>query len=135
VAIAEQQALSGITSQSANANGNSLTLTLTNNSTTYFTPTALYIKVGTVQGSAATVDVIIFLEPLWSPHEFTARRDLAEWHHRGEWFAEPFKEIKTAMTRAFAKIPERNRLYREHFERHSRLVAEHQKESDDGLFV
>ncbi len=63
VAIASPQALSGLTSTSANAAGNAIDLTLALAAATYFTATPLYFRITTAQGSAATVDVVIEIEP------------------------------------------------------------------------
>ena len=74
VTIAANQALSGLTTKTANTTGNLLALTLaTGGTTTNFLAAAsstnnfstVYFSLTTAQGSAATVDVRVFCQPLY----------------------------------------------------------------------
>jgi hypothetical protein len=63
VAIASPQALSGLTNNTANSAGNAIDLTLALAAPVFFTAGTLYFRITIVQGSAATVDVVIEIEP------------------------------------------------------------------------
>ncbi len=63
VAIASPQALSGLTTGTANTAGNAIDLTLALAAPTFFTAATLYFRITTAQGSAATVDVVIEIQP------------------------------------------------------------------------
>ena len=63
VAICSPQALSGLTSSSPATAGNAIDLTLALAAATFFTATTLFFRITTAQGSAATVDVILHIQP------------------------------------------------------------------------
>jgi hypothetical protein len=63
VAICSPQALSGLTSSSPATAGNAIDLTLALAAATFFTATTLYFRITTAQGAAATVDVILHIQP------------------------------------------------------------------------
>jgi hypothetical protein len=63
VAICSPQALAGLTSSSPATAGNAIDLTLALAAATFFTATTLYFRITTAQGSAATVDVILHIQP------------------------------------------------------------------------
>lgn len=64
LALAANQALSGITSNAVNTDANLLTLTSTIASRTWINSATLQFRVGTAQGAAATADVYIYANPL-----------------------------------------------------------------------
>ena len=61
--MAANQAIT-VSTASENTNNNGMTLTLTNNATTNFNDTAIFVRIGTAQGSAATANVTISYFPL-----------------------------------------------------------------------
>jgi hypothetical protein len=63
VAIASPQALAALTSTAAATAGNAMDLTLALAAATFFTATTLFFRITTAQGSAATVDVILHVQP------------------------------------------------------------------------
>ena len=63
VAICSPQALSGLTSSSPATAGNAIDLTLALAAATFFTATTLFFRITTAQGAAATVDVILHIQP------------------------------------------------------------------------
>ena len=63
VAICSPQALAGLTSSSPATAGNAIDLTLALAAATFFTATTLFFRITTAQGSAATVDVILHIQP------------------------------------------------------------------------
>jgi hypothetical protein len=63
VAIASPQALSGLTSTSPATAGNAIDLTLALAPATFFTTATLFFRITTAQGSAATIDVILHIQP------------------------------------------------------------------------
>lgn len=63
VAIAAPQALSALVSTAAATAGNAIDLTLALAAATFFTATTLFFRITTAQGSAATVDVILHVQP------------------------------------------------------------------------
>jgi hypothetical protein len=63
VAVCSPQALSGLTTNAANSAGNALDLALALAGATFFTASTLYFRITTAQGSAATVDVSIKIQP------------------------------------------------------------------------
>jgi hypothetical protein len=62
-AICSPQALSGLTSSSPATAGNAIDLTLALAAATFFTATTLFFRITTAQGAAATVDVILHIQP------------------------------------------------------------------------
>jgi hypothetical protein len=64
LALAANQALSAITSNTVNTDANLLALTQTVGSRTWIDKTSLFFRVGTAQGAAATADVYIYIQPL-----------------------------------------------------------------------
>ena len=63
VGICAAQALSGITSTSAGTSGNAVDLAQALPGATFFTSTPLYFRITTAQGSAATLDVVVEIDP------------------------------------------------------------------------
>ncbi len=63
VAVASPQALIGLTTNTVNTAGNAIDLTLALAAATFFTAATLYFRITTAQGSAATVDVVIEIQP------------------------------------------------------------------------
>lgn len=63
VAVCSPQALSGLTTNAANTAGNAIDLTLALAGATFFTAATLYFRITTAQGSVATVDVAIEIQP------------------------------------------------------------------------
>ena len=63
VAVCSPQALSGLTTNAANSAGNAVDLSLALAAATFFTAATLYFRITTAQGSAATVDVVIEIQP------------------------------------------------------------------------
>ncbi len=63
VAICAPQALSALTTNAANTSGNAMDMTLALPVATFFTATTLYFRPTTPQGSTATVDVNIEIQP------------------------------------------------------------------------
>ena len=63
VAVCAPQALSGLTTNSANTAGNAIDLTQALAAATFFTAGTLYFRITTAQGAAATVDVAIEVRP------------------------------------------------------------------------
>jgi len=63
VAICSPQALSGLTASTPATAGNAIDLTLALAAATFFTATTLFFRITTGQGSAATVDVILHIQP------------------------------------------------------------------------
>jgi hypothetical protein len=63
VAVCSPQALSGLTSSSPGTAGNALDLTLALAAATFFTAATLFFRITTAQGAAATVDVILHIQP------------------------------------------------------------------------
>lgn len=61
-AICAAQALSGLTTNAANTAGNAADLTQANGATA-FTATTLYFRITTAQGAAATLDVVVEIQP------------------------------------------------------------------------
>ena len=62
-AVCSPQALSGLTTSTAGTAGNAIDLTLALAAATFFTATTLYFRITTAQGAAATVDVILHIQP------------------------------------------------------------------------
>lgn len=62
--IVTNVALSALTTNTAGTSGCLLAFTVINTNTTYFTDAILYFRVGTAQGSAATCDVYIEVNPI-----------------------------------------------------------------------
>ena len=62
-ALCAAQALSGLTTNAANTAGNAIDLTRAASDATFFTAATLYFRITTAQGSAATVDVVIEIQP------------------------------------------------------------------------
>jgi hypothetical protein len=62
-AVASPQALSGLTTNTPNSAGNAIDLTQALAIATFFTAATLYFRITTAQGAAATVDVVIQIEP------------------------------------------------------------------------
>ncbi len=63
VTICAPQALSGLTTNSANAAGNAIDLAQALAAATFLTAATLYFRITTAQGAAATVDVAIEIQP------------------------------------------------------------------------
>jgi len=63
VAVCSPQALSGLTTNSAGSAGNAIDLAQALAAATFFTSSSLYFRITTGQGSAATVDVAIEIQP------------------------------------------------------------------------
>lgn len=63
VAICTPQGLSGLTSTAPATAGNAIDLTLALAAATFFTAATLFFRITTAQGSAATVDVILHIQP------------------------------------------------------------------------
>jgi hypothetical protein len=63
VAVASPQALSGLTTNSASTSGNAIDLSLALAAPTFFTAATLYFRITTAQGAAATVDVVLEIQP------------------------------------------------------------------------
>jgi hypothetical protein len=61
--IAADQAIT-VTSGTADTNHNTQSLTLTNGTTECYNDLALFVRIGTPEGAAATADVTIFIKPL-----------------------------------------------------------------------
>ena len=62
-AVCAAQPLSGLTTSTAGAAGNAIDLTLALAAATFFTATTLYFRIAVVQGAAATLDVILHIQP------------------------------------------------------------------------
>ena len=62
-AIAAAQTLAGLTTNAPNSAGNAIDLTLALAAATFFGAPTLYFRITTAQGSAATVDVVIEIQP------------------------------------------------------------------------
>jgi hypothetical protein len=62
-AVCSPQALSGLTANTPAIAGNAIDLTLALAAATFFTATTLFFRITTAQGSAATVDVILHIQP------------------------------------------------------------------------
>ena len=62
-AVCSPQALSGLTANTPAIAGNAIDLTLALAAPTFFTATTLFFRITTAQGSAATVDVILHIQP------------------------------------------------------------------------
>jgi hypothetical protein len=63
VVICSPQALSGLTNATAATAGNAIDLTLALAAATFFIATTLYFRITTAQGAAATVDVVLHIQP------------------------------------------------------------------------
>lgn len=62
--IAANQALSAITQTAANVNANILLLTSTNANSEAYSVNSLFLRTGTAQGSPATADIVLLIQPL-----------------------------------------------------------------------
>jgi hypothetical protein len=63
VAVCSPQALAGLTTNAAATAGNAIDLTLALAAATFFISTTLYFRITTAQGAAATIDVILHIQP------------------------------------------------------------------------
>jgi len=63
VAVCSPQALSGLTNSTPATAGNAIDLTLALAGPTFFSSLALYFRITTAQGAAATLDVILAVQP------------------------------------------------------------------------
>ncbi len=64
LALAANQALSAIAAKDVNTDANALALTITVAARTWLDDTALFFRVGTAQGAAATADVYVYARPM-----------------------------------------------------------------------
>jgi hypothetical protein len=62
--VAASQAYSGLTTNTVGSSGSLLNLTITNGTTAIYNSTTLYLSLTTPQGSAATADVTVVIQPL-----------------------------------------------------------------------
>jgi len=63
VAVCAPQALAGLTTNAAATAGNAIDLTLALAAATFFIATTLFFRITTAQGAAATLDVILHIQP------------------------------------------------------------------------
>ena len=63
VALCSPQALSGLTNATPSTAGNAIDLTLALAAPVFYTATPLFFRITTAQGAAATVDVVLLIQP------------------------------------------------------------------------